>query len=119
VDAQDGRRAQALVGERAVVALQVLRLEAVQAVMADARTEVEPHDGPVALERPRADLARRDVVEPVVQPVTDRLSLAGCLDDSGVPLGFEGAHVCDHVGAPAADTCRRSRRPFSFLPIET
>lgn len=70
--------------------------------MTDTRTEVQPDGAAVALQRPGTDPASGNVVEPVVQPVTDSRCLPGRLDDAGVPLGLERAELGDHVGTSHA-----------------
>jgi hypothetical protein len=74
----------------------------VQPVMPDARAEVQPHGAAVALQRPRPDLPGCDVVQPVIQPLADHGCVAGRVHHAGVPLGFDGANLGDHVGALGA-----------------
>jgi hypothetical protein len=100
MNAQDRGGAQSVVGEGAVEALQVFRLQPVEPVVSDARTKVEPDRAAVALQRSRTDPAGGDVVQPVVQPLTDRGWPAGCLDDARVTLGLDGTNLGYHICAP-------------------
>ena len=103
VQAENGRGGQALVVEqRAVQLFQVLWLQTVEAVVTDAGAQVQADQRLVALQGASADAARRDVLEPVVEPVADGRCSASCLGSSCVALGLQGPNLGNDVSPPGA-----------------
>ncbi len=82
-----------------VEALQVLRLQLLQAVGAEAGDEVMVHRDPVAVDGVLGDVRRCDVLDPVGEPGRERPALAGLAHRALVALALQLADGLGDLGS--------------------